>query len=117
MRYEDPQWRPHHQAEAILAEGEESAVCETLIAAALYDDDAAWIESWCARLAGSSSPSVRGAAAICLGHVARRFRSIHGDSLELLRELGLDDDDYVRGQAQDALEDVEMFASDGMDRG
>jgi hypothetical protein len=104
VRYEDPQWLPHDEADAIFAGADEAAICNALAGAALYDADAAWVESWCVRLGGSRSDDVRGLAATSLGHVARRFGA---DSLDLLNRL--QGDPAVRGRADDALDDVRMF--------
>jgi hypothetical protein len=111
MRYEDPQPLPHDEAEAVFASGDDTAICNALVGAALHDEDAAWVESWCLRLGGSHSADVRGLAATCLGHVARRFGAIRPESLELLRNLR--DDPAVGGRADDALDDVRTFTNRG----
>jgi hypothetical protein len=108
MRYEDAAWRPHDDVEAIFASGSEEAICDALAGAALKDDDAAWIESRCVMLAESQSVAIRGLAATCLGHVARRFGRIQPESVALLRRLSADPE--VGGLADDALDDVATFA-------
>jgi len=109
VRFEQPQWRPHDEAEAIFAGGDNAAICDALVGAALHDGDAAWVESWCARLAGSQSVEVRGAAVTCLAHVARRFGAIRPNSVALLRRLRKDPE--VSGRAADALDDVRTFTT------
>jgi hypothetical protein len=109
MRYHDPEWRPHDEVEAIFASGSEEAICDALAAAALKDDDAEWIESWCVSLAESRSVAIRGLSATCLGHVARRFGEIQPESVTLLRRLSADHE--IGGRADDALDDVAMFAN------
>ena len=52
--------------------------------------------------------AIRGLAATCLGHVARRFGTIQPESVALLRLLSADAD--IGGRADDALDDVAMFA-------
>ena len=90
VHYHDPAWRPHNEVEAIFASGSEEAICDALVGAALKDDDAAWIESWCVTLAESQSDAIRGLAATCLGHVARRFETIRPESVALLSRLSAD---------------------------
>jgi hypothetical protein len=109
VRYEDPQPLPHDEAEEVFGSGDDAAICNALAGAALYDEDAAWVEAWCLRLGGSHSADVRGLAATCLGHVARRFGSIRPDSLDLLGRLR--NDPAVGGRADDALDDVRMFTT------
>lgn len=109
MRYENPQPLPHGEAEAIFASGDDSAICNALVGAALHDGDADWVESWCLRLGVSQSDDVRGVAATCLGHVARRFGAVRRDSLELLERLQRDP--AVGGRAEDALDDVRQFTT------
>jgi hypothetical protein len=108
MRYHDPEWRPHDEVEAIFASGSEEVICDVLVGAALKDDDPEWIESWCVSLAESRSAAIRGIAATCLGHVARRFGTIRPDSVKLLKRLSADAE--IGGRADDALDDVAMFA-------
>src|SRR5258705_13844606 len=108
MRYEDAAWRPHDEVEAIFASGSEEAICDALAGAALKDDDASWIESWCLMLAESRSVAIRGLAATCLGHAARRFGKIQPEPVALLRRLSTDAE--VGGLADEALNDVATFA-------
>ena len=91
-----------------LRQRERQAICDALAGAALKDDDAAWIEPWCVMLAESRSAAIRGLAATCLGHAARRFGRIPPESVALLRQLSADPE--VGGLADEALNDVATFA-------
>lgn len=81
-----------------------------IIGAALYHDDAAYVERLCCDLADSSHEELRGNAILCLGHLARRFRRLVEQQTRPLIESGLiDPSEYVRGQAWAAAEDAAHF--------
>jgi hypothetical protein len=95
-------------ATAILDGGDPHLIAETLVALAMHESDGEWIEDTCWRMADHADPWVRGTAGLCLGHVARRFRSVRQKSWEVVRTLC--DDPAVDGRPCDALEDLVMFA-------
>jgi hypothetical protein len=98
-------------AEALKAEDPET-VQHALIAAALHDRDAAWLERTLMRFLSDSREGVRGIAANGLGHVAR----LHG-SLDLnvvvpvLREMA-GRGGWEGGKATDALDDIAVYMRD-----
>ena len=56
----------------------------------------------------NKSSTVRGVAGLCFGHLARIHRQLDRDVvLPVLRKLA--DDPETRGQATDALSDIEIF--------
>ncbi|MCZ7571617.1 MAG: hypothetical protein M5U01_23965 [Ardenticatenaceae bacterium] len=81
-----------------------------VLSAALYSDDPVWAMGICLRLARHSDAVVRGNAVLGLGHIARIHRQL---DLELVRPVVVgalaDDDEYVRGQAESAVDDIEFF--------
>jgi hypothetical protein len=72
---ERPQDRPH----------------TALIALCLHDDDRAFVEGWCIRL-GRAAPDVgmRMVAAIGIGYLACRFRTVGPAAVEVVRTLAAD---------------------------
>lgn len=100
----DATWLSHSQAEAAFRSGDRKAICSALASAALTDYDRTWLESWCIVLAAHEDAEVRRLAATCLGHVARRFRSVDDTMLAALERLR--DDPAAQTYAEDALADV-----------
>ncbi len=84
-------------------------VSEALVAVALHDEDAAWVEEQCRRLAAHDDAGIRGTAGLCLGHVARRFGVVAEESWRLVEDLC--DDPAVDGRPCDALDDLRQFAT------
>jgi hypothetical protein len=81
-----------------------------IIGAALYHEDAAYVERLCCDLADSSHEELRGNAILGLGHLARRFQSLDEQRTRPLIESGLIDPSvYVRGQAFAAADDAAHF--------
>jgi HEAT repeat protein len=94
----------------VLSAGKVDELCLVALAVALHEPDANWAQSFLVSLAGHASPAVRGNAVQGLGHLAR----LHGKlQLETVRPVLLaalvDSDPYVRGQAGDAQDDLEVY--------
>jgi hypothetical protein len=98
-------------AEAALRSGDPSKVCNALVGIAFHDPDWQWVQHWCLRLIDDPDSDVRGLAATCLGHIARIHKtldeSLARGVLERVREC--DKDPKVRGRAEDALGDLDLF--------
>ncbi|MFC4514656.1 MULTISPECIES: hypothetical protein [Streptomyces] len=108
MEYRSPGEISQEEAEEIFATGEVSEICPALISAALHLPDREWVEEYILAFLKHEDADVRRCAAVSSGHVAR----IHGalgqgvrDALRLLLA-----DSVVSGAAEDAMDDVEMFA-------
>jgi hypothetical protein len=108
MKYQRPAPLTKAEAEIVLASGDTHAMCEALVALALYEPDCGWTHERCIELARHSEWTLRAIAATCLGHLAR----IHG-TLDLERVspllVELTRDPRTRGYAQDAVGDIKMF--------
>jgi hypothetical protein len=62
------------------------------------------------RLAGHENADVRGNAVVGFGHIARINRKLTESRVRLLIEdASRDENDYVRGHAESAADDVELF--------
>lgn len=110
-----PQPIIRREAMVALGAGSPEEIADVLVALAFHDDDAAWIEAVCWRMADHADPSVRGIAGLCLGHVARRFGVVHERSWEVTRVLC--DDRRVDNRPCDALDDMITFARPPSDTG
>jgi hypothetical protein len=81
-----------------------------VLAAALYSEEPEWPQEICLRLAGHSHNNVRGNAILGLGHIARIHRTLNRARGEpAIRDALCDPDEYVRGHASDAADDVEIY--------
>jgi hypothetical protein len=108
MKYEAPEPIERDQAAVELASDDVERMSLALLRLALHDPDPSWLQQILLPYLGHHHRWVRGVAAMCLGHVAR----IHGildeeTVVPAIRELL--DDPTTKGQAQDALDDIEMF--------
>ncbi len=96
--------------EAALLRDDPGELARAVLAAALHAEDGAWAEDVCARLASHASPTVRGNAVLGFGHVARVHGALGRERAMPILEAALADaDEYVRGQAHAAVDDVEHF--------
>jgi hypothetical protein len=67
-------------------------------------------EQICLRFASHPDVNVRGNAMEGFGHIARIFRSLNKRLIEPVMEAGMSDpDDWVRGKADDAADDIEWY--------
>jgi hypothetical protein len=112
-RYEQPPLVTHSVADDVL--GTTLAGAEptmepnaVLIGLALADEDRSFVERWCLRVARESAdPALIATAALCLGHLARRFGVLERESVELVRHLAARSD--LDSRVLSANEDVDFF--------
>jgi hypothetical protein len=110
-----PQYEPipeysREEIRAALERDDSSALLYAVLSAALYDPELEWAEALCVRLATHAHFNVRGNALLGFGHLARLHGRLDRAKVQPLIEAGLHDaDDYVRGHANDAADDVEHF--------
>jgi hypothetical protein len=110
MRYVNIEPTALSIAEAALASGNSHAAALAVVAVGLHCGDLGAAVEFLARAAESDDPAIRGNAVLCFGHLARRFRQLPMNPAKRLVEQGLvDRDQWVRGQANSAAEDIEHF--------
>lgn len=85
------------------------ALREAMVAVALGDPDRKWVEQRLLGLTFDQDPSVRAIAVLSLGHVARMHGAIDRRAV-IPRLTELLNDPEVSGNAENALDDIEMFA-------
>jgi hypothetical protein len=78
----------------------------------LSENDWEWAESTCLIALKSDNTTVKVAAIQAIGHIARRFRTLH---LEVVLPViaKLRDQTEYRGSADDALDDIAIFVKSG----
>lgn len=97
--------------ERIRTEGTADDLCAALVGLVFHEPSLPYARDECLRLSREGPPDIRIMAATCLGHLAR----IHGrlDSEAVLPALRtLLDDPRTRGAAENAIEDIALFAPD-----
>ena len=86
----------------------ELAVC--VVAVALHEMNRVFAQQYCLSLASHRDNVVRGNAILGFGHLARRFQEIDTTRVVPVVEAGLkDENEYVRGHAFDAADDIQHF--------
>lgn len=98
------------EAEAAIAKGAPEELGLAALRVALHDDDWSWAQQYCLALATHPDPMVRGNAIQGLSHIARLHGSLDVAVVRAAVLAGLSDsDESVRGQADEAADDIEVF--------
>ena len=99
-----------YEIEDLLGTAEPDELAEVPIVVSLDPPDADWAQEICLDLTDHEDPVVRGNAVLALGHLARTTGDLDEERARAAIAAGLEDDDeYVRGQAEAAADDVENY--------
>lgn len=110
MKYEEVTERTPQEVWALIAEGEVERISEAIIGVALHGTHMDEAVAICLTLADHAVPEVHGNAILGLGHLARRFNdALSAEAIESVKRALKDEDDYVRGQANAAWDDITHF--------
>ncbi|WP_046216663.1 CPCC family cysteine-rich protein [Paenibacillus wulumuqiensis] len=86
------------------------AIVDGLLSLALSADDGEFAEQMMTRYSQHDNENIRGIAILCFGHIARIHEVIHKEHIIPLIQTALHDESpFVRGHAESALEDINMF--------
>lgn len=93
-----------------LGSNDTEIVLHAILSAALYSGDGHWAEKIAYKFIDHENPFVRGNALLALAHIAR----IHGTidrsrAIDVSRVARYDKDAFVRGHAEDCLEEVQHW--------
>lgn len=109
-RYESIPNLSRDEVETAIRNDDVEVLIYASLSASLSTGDATWAEETAYRLIGHSDPTVRGNAYLSLGHVARIFGTLNRNRAIASLEIGKKDmSSYVRGHAEDALDDIEQY--------
>jgi hypothetical protein len=98
------------KAEEAIARDNSEELLRVVLAVGLHELDGDWAATFCEQLCHHPHANVRGNAVLSLGYLARRFGKLNEDRVRPIIESALrDSDDYVRGQAHDAADDIQHF--------
>ena len=110
MKYVEPGQYSREEVENAIASNSETELIDMVISASMFAEDGDWAETVCLRLANHSNSSIRGNAILGFGHISRVHGKVSSPVVkDLLKNALLDQDEYVRGQAEAALDDLEHF--------
>jgi hypothetical protein len=101
--------------EAAIIRDNPDELLRAVLSASLHGDDPEWALSVCLRLSTHPHFNVRGNAMLAMGHIARNFYWLDRIRAQPVIELGLKDpNEFVRGQAMCAAEDIERYLGWGV---
>lgn len=110
LNYEEPAKLSLTCLDRLLSSEKDDEVERALLSLVFHDADTDQVLGKIFDLALSDRPAVRGTAILCLGHAARIHKAIPSHpTLEIIKSGLTDANDYVRGHAISAAEDIEMF--------
>ena len=110
MEYESIPEITKLEVEESIKRNDPEELLYTVLSVALYSEDLNWAESICLKLAKHPHFNVRGNAILGFGHLARIHGKLTEKNIKPIIEAALqDEDEYVRGQAWSASDDVEHF--------
>ena len=96
--------------EEFIKTGNAEEVAKQLIGLAFYEEDYDFALRMILLCTEHSDSNVRGNAILCLGHLARIHKRLPVDPIVSIVLNGIVDvDEYVRGQAYPAKDDIELF--------
>lgn len=109
-RFQDLETFTNGDIEAAIRRNHPDELPLVPITIALVSVDRESAEDTCLLLASHENPEVRGNAVVCLGHLARRFRTLDEKRVRPVIESALrDNDEYVRSNAKSAADEIHQF--------
>ena len=95
----------------VMSFGDYSAMSNALLATVFHEKDI----NFCIKIIQlcflSEDDGVRGIAVLCIGHLARRHEVISEKvAIDILKPAFCDSSKFVRGQAENTLDDLEVFS-------
>jgi hypothetical protein len=109
MQYKETLPISPEEAKENLESDDPTRINDALIRLTYHNSDWQWVQDQCLQLLNNSDSVVKGLAVSCLGHLARIHKTI--DAAKVLPVLNsLLNDPDLGGRAEDAIDDIEMFA-------
>jgi hypothetical protein len=96
--------------EAAIERNQPNELLHVPICVSMNPPDCAWAQDICLRLSSHSHFNVRGNAILGFGHLARTCKALNKERVKPLIEAALlNEDEYVRRQADSAASDVVQY--------
>jgi hypothetical protein len=111
MKYEEILPIAKEQAEKAFGRNISDEIVHALLGVTYHEADWEWVQDRCLDFLDSPMPDVRNTAITCLGHLARIHKKLNRPKVlaALASKLA---DPQCSGRAEDAMEDIEMFAEE-----
>ena len=110
LKYSEPLPFTRQEALDILAGKNITKICDVLIGITFHDPDRKWIESILIQNSNHENEEIRALVATCIGHIARIHKDLTINKIRpILQILLTDKGKNVRGSAEDAIEDINIF--------
>ncbi|KRE45524.1 HEAT repeat domain-containing protein [Paenibacillus sp. Soil522] len=110
-KYEEIQKYDKDFAIQELKLGDDKRIINALLGLALNEQDWMWVQDICIQFSNHSNYNVRGIAILCFGHLARIHGQLETEKvLPIVKKALNDTNDFVRGQANSALDDIQFFS-------
>ena len=117
MRYEAIPGPGGYDIDEVLARGDLAELRLVALSISLHSENPEQAEEICLRLAHHRDGITRGNSILGLGHLARIHRRLtEGDAKPVLEAALRDPDEWVRGQATSAADDIEQYLGWKLDR-
>ena len=110
LKYEEIKEWSRELIDRAVVEDDPQVLLRAVVAASMHDPDWKYAQDLCVRLAAHSHFNVRGNAVLGFGHIARVHGQLEKKLVQPIIAAALvDEDEYVRGHAYDAMEDAKLF--------
>ena len=109
LHYEEPFRIPKEEVLEIVKGGKPNEITRILISITFYEEFE-FASTVIFNYARSTDEAVRGIAILCVGHLARIHRFLPQEpTLKLISDALIDKSFYIRGQAENAADDIAVF--------
>lgn len=110
MKYESIKEYSEAEIKKALTDNKADELFYVVLSVAFYSDDFEYAENICIQLSNQKHFNVRGNAIQGFGHIARIHGKLNKNKIKPIIENALKDkNEYVRGNANDAKDDTEIF--------
>src|ERR1041384_2894882 len=110
LKYEEIAEWTRDVVERALRDDDPDALLRAVVAVAMHDADWRYAQDLCVRLSSHPHFNVRGNAVLGFGHIARVHRQLDRALVQPIIQAALrDENEYIRGQADCAMDDTASF--------
>jgi hypothetical protein len=110
MKYEPIKHYSQAEIEKAVQDDDADKLLLMVLSVALYSEDSKYAENFCIQFSNHEHFNVRGNAILGFGHIARIDRKLNEKIVKpIIKKALKDESDFVRGQADSAMDDTKHF--------
>ncbi len=109
--YHQPEALSKEQLVKIFSSKDIKSICFGLISMAFYENDLNFCFKIIEDFSKNENEYIRGNAVLCIGHLARIHKTLHENLIQIVKKSLNDPSKYVRGHAESALDDIDIYIS------